>query len=89
MGYKVVYDPRAFKTLQKMDKTTQRLIIAYIDKYLIDCENPRAVGKVLSADRAGQWRYRIGSYRILATIKDTEVTIYILKIGHRREVYKN
>jgi mRNA interferase RelE/StbE len=87
MGYQVVYDPRAFKTLQKMDRATQRLIIAYVDKHLVNRENPRAIGKALTGDRGGQWRYRIGNYRLLATINDSEVIVYIFKVGHRRDVY--
>jgi mRNA interferase RelE/StbE len=86
MGYQVVYDPRAFKMLQKMDKATQRLIIAYVDKHLVDCENPRTIGKALTGDHGGQWRYRIGNYRLLATINDGEVIVYILKVGHRRDI---
>jgi mRNA interferase RelE/StbE len=61
----------------------------YIKKHLDNCENPRAVGKALSGDRAGQWRYRIGDCRLLATINDSKVTIFIFRIAHRRAAYDN
>jgi mRNA interferase RelE/StbE len=87
MSYRVIYDKRADRQLERMDAGVRRLILAYIDSKLDGIENPRSLGKALSGDRAGQWRYRVGSYRILAEIKDAEVTIRIFKIAHRRNAY--
>jgi mRNA interferase RelE/StbE len=87
MSYRVTYDKRADRQLEKMDAGVRRLILAYIDGKLDGIENPRSLGKALSGDRAGQWRYRVGSYRILAEIRDTEVIIRIFKIAHRRSAY--
>lgn len=70
-----------------MDKHTQKLIYAWIDKNLQGCENPRLYGKGLTANKVGQWRYRIGDYRLIAEIEDKEITILIVNIGHRREIY--
>lgn len=70
-----------------MDKHTQKLIYAWIDKNLQGCENPRLHGKGLTANKVGQWRYRIGDYRLIAEIEDKEITILIVNIGHRREIY--
>jgi mRNA interferase RelE/StbE len=87
MSYRVAYDRRADRQLEKMDAGTRRLILAYIDSKLDGIENPRSLDKALSSDRAGQWRYRVGNYRILAEIRDAEVTIYIFKVAHRRNAY--
>ena len=84
MKYKVEYLPQVFKTLEKMDKFTKRIIVEWIEKNLVDCENPRLFGKPLSANRAGQWRYRIGDYRIIAKIEDDKLIILVIAIGHRR-----
>ncbi len=89
MSYRIRYDKRAYKALAKIDKHTRMLILSYIDKYLEGCENPRLKGKALGGDKAGMWRYRIGDYRVLAKIDDEAVTVYIFKIGHRRETYSN
>ena len=70
-----------------MDKHTQKLIYAWIDKNLQGCENPRLYGKGLTANKVGQWRYRIGDYRLIAEIEDKEITILIVNIGHRSEIY--
>lgn len=85
--YKVNYTERAIKDLKKLDKHTRSLIYAWIDKNLVDCENPRIHGKALTANRSGQWRYRIGNYRLICEIQDNEVIVLVLAIGHRKEIY--
>ncbi len=85
--YKVEYAPLAIKQLKKLDKHISALIIGWIEKNLVDCENPRQYGKGLVANRSGEWRYRIGDYRILADIQDDKLVILIITVGHRREVY--
>ena len=85
--YKVEYAPLAIKQLKKLDKHISALIIGWIEKNLVDCEDPRQYGKGLVANRSGGWRYRIGDYRILADIQDDKLVILIITVGHRREVY--
>lgn len=50
-------------------------------------DNPRAKGKALVANRTGQWRYRVGAYRIIVNIQDSELIILALEVGHRRDIY--
>jgi len=88
MKYSVEYTPQAIKELKKIDKYTRSLIFGWIEKNLVDCENPRQFGKALKGNRSDQWRYRIGDYRLLAEIKDDKVIILVLTVGHRRDVYK-
>ena len=87
MTYKVEYTEQAIKELKKIDKHTQFFILAWIEKNLVDCENPRQHGKGLTANRSGERRYRVGDYRIIAEIEDEKVIILVLTVGHRREVY--
>lgn len=87
MLYRVEYTPRAVRQLKKMDPHTRKLVFAWIDKNLQHCEDPRQHGKALAANRSGQWRYRIGDYRVLANIQDDKILILILEIGHRRSIY--
>ena len=70
-----------------MDKRDASLILGWIRKNIENCENPRVHGKGLIANRSGQWRYRVGDYRIIAEIQDNKVLILVLNIGHRREIY--
>ena len=88
MDYTVLYAENALKTLKKIDKYQAKIIIAWIEKNLIDCDNPRLHGKPLIADKRGFWRYRVGSFRIIADIQDNTITIEIINIGHRKEIYK-
>lgn len=85
--YTVEYTQKAVKQLSKLDKPTRKLIYAWIDKNLQGCENPKAHGKGLTANRSGQWRYRVGNYRILTDIQDDRIVILVLGVGHRREIY--
>ncbi|XGA32955.1 type II toxin-antitoxin system RelE/ParE family toxin [Virgibacillus sp. CBA3643] len=88
MEYQVRFEKRAQKTLKKMDKHQAGMIMAWIKKNLVGTTDPRMYGKGLTANRAGEWRYRVGDYRIIAHIDDELITILILEIGHRRDIYK-
>lgn len=88
MKYSVEYSKQAVKDLKKLDKSTRSLILGWIEKNLVNCENPRLHGKSLVANHSGKWRYRMGDYRILAEIQDEKVIILVLQIGHRRDIYK-
>jgi len=87
MKYTVRFTERAKKDLKKLDKHTAALILGWVRKNLEGCEEPRLHGKGLTANRSGQWRYRIGDYRLLAQIEDEVVTILVLNVGHRRDIY--
>lgn len=88
MSYHVEFSKAALKELKKMDRQTASMILGWVRKNLEGCEDPRQHGKGLTANRSGQWRYRVGDYRLLAEIQDGKVIILILHIGHRSEIYK-
>ena len=87
MSYHVKTTPRFDKEFKKLDKYTQQMIKSWIGKNLQNCENPRAHGKGLTANKSGQWRYRIGDYRLLCLIQDQELIILALPVSHRRDIY--
>ncbi len=89
MRYSVETTTRFDKEFRKLDRYTQRMIKGWIDKNLINTENPRSHGKGLTANRSGQWRYRIGDYRLICQIDDGKLVILALSVGHRSEVYTN
>lgn len=89
MSYRVEVTPRFEREFKKLDRYTQKMLKAWIDKNLIGCSDPRVHGKELTANRSGQWRYRIGDYRLICLIEDNELVILALSVGHRREVYEN
>ena len=87
MTYHVEFSKSALKELKKMDRGTAAMSLGWVRKNLEGCENPRQHGKGLTANRSGQWRYRIGDYRLIAEIQEDRIVILILHIGHRSEVY--
>lgn len=88
MAYRVEYTSAALKQLKKMDRFDALLIVSWIDKNLEGCEDPRVHGKGLTANSAGEWRYRVGSYRILCVIQDDRLVIEVFSVGHRSTVYE-
>ena len=76
------------KEFKKLDRYTQKILSAWNDKNLEGCENPRIQGKGLTSNRSGQWRYRIGDYRLICIIEDEELIILALTVGHRRNIYE-
>ena len=88
MKYTVKTTKNFTKQFSKLDKYTQLLVKAWIEKNIMDCENPKEHGKNLVGNMAGLWRYRIGDYRLICEIQDEQLVILALSIGHRREIYK-
>ena len=88
MIYQIKTTPRFDKEFRKLDRYTMKMIKSWIQKNLVDSDNPRAKGKGLTANRSGQWRYRIGDYRLICHINDNELIILALSVGHRRDIYE-
>lgn len=71
-----------------MDRFDARLITSWIGKHFDGIDDPRIYGKGLSGNHSGEWRYRVGDYRILCIIKDDVLVVEMFSIGHRSDVYK-
>ena len=87
MTWSVSISSKAHKQLQKLEPGHRRIVLTWLAKHIEGCKNPRQYGKPLSANHAGKWRYRIGKYRVVVEIKDTELVVLALAVGHRRNVY--
>ncbi|MBQ2677539.1 MAG: type II toxin-antitoxin system RelE/ParE family toxin [Firmicutes bacterium] len=87
MIYRLRTSKRFDKEFRKLDRYTQKMIKVWVMNNLQECEDPRAKGKKLADDRAGQWRYRIGDYRLICEIQDDALIILALAIGHRKSIY--
>lgn len=84
MKYKIVYTKTAFNDIQKLDQVVKKRIKKKIDEYII---NPLESARKLLHPKIGSYRWRIGNYRVVFDISKT--TIIILRVGHRREIYKS
>jgi mRNA interferase RelE/StbE len=87
MSYSVEYTSGAIKSMKKLDKSVLIMIKAWIEKNLVGTDDPRRHGKDMTANRSGQWRYRVGDYRILADIQEDKLVILVINVGHRRNIY--
>ncbi len=88
MRYRLETTKRFDKEFKKLDRYTQLMIKSWISNNLFNIENPRAIGKILIGNHKGQWRYRIGNYRLICQIKDDQLVILALSVGHRKNIYR-
>jgi len=87
MSWKIELEIGAAKALRKMDKSAKKPIVDFIDA-LQATENPREKGQPLKGELGEYWKYRVGNYRIIAKIFDEKMIIVLVKIGHRKDIYK-
>lgn len=88
MVYKLEFSKLFDRQFSKLDKSTQRYIFNWLIKHLDNVENPRYSGKSLTGNKQGLWRYRIGNYRVIVDISDTNCVIIAVEVGHRKFIYK-
>lgn len=89
MAWQVELSSLAQKNLDQLDPQIARRILSFLHERLATVDDPRSIGEALKGSRLGDfWRYRVGDYRIIASIEDQEVRILVVKIGNRREIYR-
>ncbi|MFB9768570.1 type II toxin-antitoxin system RelE family toxin [Lactiplantibacillus modestisalitolerans] len=89
MKYTWSFNQKTFKDFQKnLDKAVQIRIFKWLDKHIEGADDPRIWGKALEGEYGTLWRYRVGSYRIIADIQDGIFTVEVVKVGKRNDVYK-
>ena len=89
MAYSVEFTKEGRRQLDRLDKPTKLRIARFIAERLETSDNPRTIGEALKGEALGElWKYRVGAWRIVASIKDDRLIILVVKIGHRREVYR-
>ena len=84
--YKVRWHEKTLKDLKDMDRAAAQAIISKIKSYIV--KSPLELGKPLSRNFKGMYRYRSGDYRVVYTIDLENREITILRVGHRKEIYK-
>jgi mRNA interferase RelE/StbE len=88
LAWKIEITRTAERQIRKLDRVTQQSIIGFLRKRVEPAENPRQWGKPLHGEKRGLWRYRVGDYRIICDIQHETITILVLAVGHRKEVYR-
>jgi mRNA interferase RelE/StbE len=78
----------AEKQITKLHREAQQAIVRFLRERLAGADNPRQWGKPLQGEKRGLWRYRVGDYRLICDIQDDRITVMVLQVGHRKDVYR-
>ena len=87
MAWQIKINKNIQRELGKLDKQTAKRITSKL-REISQLDNPRSMGKALSSNKTGFWRYRVGDYRIICDIEDEELVILVVEVNHRSKVYK-
>ncbi|WP_066341743.1 type II toxin-antitoxin system RelE family toxin [Azohydromonas lata] len=89
MAWRIDFDEEAVRELAKLDRQVARRITAFLRERVATLEDPRSIGEALKGSRLGEfWKYRVGDYRIIASIEDGALRILVVRVGNRRNVYR-
>ena len=89
MVWIIKYTESSSKQLKKLDKQTSLRVLDYMDERVAVLADPRSLGKNLKGPKMGEyWRYRVGDIRVICNILDGQMTVLVIEIGNRREVYR-
>jgi mRNA interferase RelE/StbE len=84
----IEFVPEVTRELKKLGRSEAARIIRTLEERIAVLDDPRSLGAPLVGEYAGYWRWRIGDYRVVARIEDARVVILVVRVGHRREVYR-
>jgi len=88
MAWKVELSPTALKQLGKLDKSVSRRVLNFLRQRVEKLDDPRQIGQRLQGTLSEFWKYRVGDYRLICSLEDDRLVVLVLRIGHRRDVYK-
>ena len=89
MVWIIKYTESSSKQLKKLDKQTALRVLDYMDERVAVLADPRSLGKSLKGPKMGEyWRYRVGDIRLICNILDGQMTVLVIEIGNRREIYR-
>ncbi len=88
MAWTIEYTDTARRQLRKLDQSSARRILDYIDQRIAPLEDPRSLGKGLRGPLGEFWRYRVGDYRIITQLHDRELRVLIVRVAARKDVYR-
>lgn len=88
MAWEIRLSDEAKRQIKRLDKTIANRILDYLDYRIAPSNQPRQHGIAMQGRFRGYWRYRVGDYRIICDIQDEVVTVLVLVIGHRKDVYE-
>jgi mRNA interferase RelE/StbE len=89
MAYGVELSETAEKSLTKLDAQHRSRLLKFLHKRVATLDDPRSIGAALRGSELGEfWKYRVGDYRLICKIEDDRLIVLVLRVGHRREIYR-
>jgi len=88
LAWQIEFTGAASKQLAKLDRTEARRILRFLRERIETADDPRRLGKALKDQASSLWRYRVGNYRLICELKDDVMVVLVVRIGHRRNVYR-
>ncbi len=88
MAWKINFTEFAAKQFKKLNKSIAKQLMDYLKEKVLTKSHPTGLGSPLLGNKSGLWRYRVNDYRIICQIKEEEVTILIVRLGHRKDIYE-
>jgi mRNA interferase RelE/StbE len=89
MAYSVELAESADRELAKLDPQQCKRILKFLYERVAKLDDPRSIGEALHGSRLGEfWKYRVGDYRLICKIEDERLVVLVLRVGHRKEVYR-
>lgn len=88
MAWTVEISSTAARQIGKLDREAQSRVLRFLREKIATEEDPRRLGKPLRGEKAELWRYRVGDYRVICQIQDWRVIVFVLRVGHRKDVYR-
>jgi mRNA interferase RelE/StbE len=89
MAWKVELSATADRELSKLNPQHSKRILKFLQERIAKLDDPRSLGKALHGSRFGEfWKYRLGEYRLICKIEDVRLLVLVLRVGHRKEIYR-
>ena len=89
MARKIEVSAGADRELSKLDPQHTKRILDFLRGRVAKLDNPRSIGRALQGSRLGEfWKYRVGDFRVICKIEDDRVVVLVLRVGHRKEIYR-
>jgi mRNA interferase RelE/StbE len=89
LAWLIKIEEGAKKDLAKLDKPVAKRVTSFLKERLQKLTDPRSIGEALKGKKFGElWKYRVGDFRIIVKIEDKQLIILVVRVGHRKNVYK-
>ncbi|MDZ7662781.1 type II toxin-antitoxin system RelE/ParE family toxin [Thiohalophilus sp.] len=88
MTWRIKYARSVQKSVKKLNPRVRQRLRDYLENRIAQLADPRQIGKPLKGHHSELWRYRVGDYRIICEIQDNSLVVLVVRIGHRKEIYR-